>query len=87
MDPRFITVLKPFLRFLGDAPLEAGSSLRKLGLDSMKAIDLLFAIEDEFNVMLPDEMMNDATFETAGTLWHAVRGCVGDSATMPAGAR
>lgn len=87
MDPRFIAVLRPFLRFLADAPVTEGSPLRSLGLDSMKAIDLLFAIEDEFNVMLPDDMMNDATFETAGTLWQAVRDCLGDAATLPAGTR
>jgi acyl carrier protein len=86
-----MTLLKPFLRFL-DAPLEAGSSLRELGLDSMKAIDLLFAIEDEFGIMLPDELMKDETFETAGTLWRAVQGCLGGSgaglpAAVQAGAR
>jgi acyl carrier protein len=85
MDPRFVTLLKPFLRFLGDAPLAPDSALRALGLDSMKAIDLLFAIEDEFEVVLPDMLMNDTTFETAATLWHAVRSCLDGSCAAAVG--
>lgn len=76
MESRFVELLTPFLRFLGDSPLEHGSNLRSLGLDSMQAINLLFAIEDTFGVTLPDEMLNDATFETAGSLWHAVQSCL-----------
>lgn len=38
----------------------------------MQAIELLFAIEDTFTVVLPDEDMNDATFATAGSLWNVI---------------
>ncbi|GAA1946287.1 hypothetical protein GCM10009837_85450 [Streptomyces durmitorensis] len=72
MDARFTELLTPFLKFLGDREIEADSSLRDLGLDSMQAIELLFAIEDTFDVTLPDDDMNDATFATAGSLWQAV---------------
>lgn len=72
MDPRFTELLVPLLKFLGDREITADSSLRDLGLDSMQAIDLLFAIEDTFSVTLPDEGMNDATFATAGSLWNAI---------------
>jgi len=43
-----------------------------LGLDSMRAIELLFALEDAYQVSVPDELLTDATFETAGSLWTAV---------------
>ena len=72
MDPRFTELLTPFLKFLGDRQITGDSSLRELGLDSMQAIELLFAIEDTFAVTLPDEDMNDATFATAGSLWDAI---------------
>jgi acyl carrier protein len=72
MDSRFVEVLRPFLKFLGDQQVTAESRLRELGLDSMKAIELLFAIEDTFGVSLPDEDLNDTTFATAGSLWRAV---------------
>lgn len=72
MDTRFTELLTPFLKFLGDQEITPDSSLRELGLDSMQAIELLFAIEDTFAVSLPDEDMNDATFATAGSLWNAL---------------
>lgn len=72
MDPRFTDLLAPFLKFLGDQEITSETSLREQGLDSMQAIELLFAIEDTFAVALPDEAMNDATFATAGSLWDAI---------------
>ncbi|MFH8559484.1 acyl carrier protein [Streptomyces sp. NPDC017988] len=72
MDARFVELLTPFLKFLGEHEIGADSSLRDLGLDSMQAIELLFAIEDTFEVTLPDDDMNDATFATAGSLWQAI---------------
>jgi len=69
----FIDLLTPFLPNLGDRPLTEDSRLHDLGMNSMKAIDLLFAIEDGLGVSLPDEDLNDTTFATAGSLWAAVR--------------
>ena len=72
MDVRFTDLLRPFLKFLCEAEISPESELRPLGLDSMQAIELLFAIEDTFGVTLPDEAMTDATFATAGSLWTEV---------------
>ena len=69
MDPNFPAVLRPFLKYGGGREITAGSSLRDLGLDSMQAIELLFAVEDAYQVSLPDDVLNDATFATAGSLW------------------
>jgi acyl carrier protein len=38
----------------------------------MQAVDLVFDLEDELGVVLPDEAMNAATFATARNLWSAV---------------
>ncbi|MGV9289093.1 acyl carrier protein [Streptomyces sp. NPDC003719] len=73
MNQPFIDLLTPFLPNLGDRPLTEDSRLHDLGMNSMKAIDLLFAIEDGLGVSLPDEDLNDTTFATAGSLWAAVR--------------
>ena len=73
MDTRFTELLMPFLKFLGDRDIVPDAPLRELGLDSMQAIELLFAIEDAFDVTLPDDDMNDSTFATAGSLWAVVR--------------
>ncbi|MFC8845935.1 MULTISPECIES: phosphopantetheine-binding protein [unclassified Micromonospora] len=73
MDPRFVDLLEPFLKFLRGQEITTGSRLRELGLDSMQSIELLFAIEDTFGISLPDDDLNDTTFETAGSLWRAVQ--------------
>ncbi|MEU8569432.1 acyl carrier protein [Streptomyces pathocidini] len=78
MDQRFTELLRPFLKFTpGGAAGEPvaitpETDLRALGIDSMQAIELLFAIEDAFAISLPDEELNDTTFATAGSLWNAV---------------
>lgn len=72
LDNAFTTMLRPFLKYAGQRELNPASRLRDLGLDSMQAIELLFCIEDEFGVTLPDDKLVDATFETAGALWSAI---------------
>jgi acyl carrier protein len=72
VNARFVELLVPYLPFLAGQRLTEESDLRDLGLDSMKSIDLLFAIEDTLGVALPDEDLNDTTFATAGSLWRAV---------------
>lgn len=72
MDPTFAATLRPFLKFVGDQPVTESSHLRDLGLDSMQAIELLFAIEDTFDVVIDDDLLRESTFETAGSLWSAI---------------
>lgn len=73
MDARFTALLRPFLTHAGDETVIApDTDLRRLGVDSMQAIELLFAIEDTFGISLPDDELNDATFATAGSLWRAI---------------
>ena len=81
-DERFEPVLRRFLRALEDqAPLPADADLGALGLDSLKAIQLLFAIEDAYQVSFPDEMLGPWLFTTPEALWTGlskVRGRGGD---------
>ncbi|WP_378730454.1 phosphopantetheine-binding protein [Nocardia brasiliensis] len=74
MESHFTDLLRPFLKLAESTELEIGpdTDLRRLGLTSMQAIELLFAIEDTYRISLPDEHMNDTTFATAGSLWRAV---------------
>jgi acyl carrier protein len=72
VNPAFIEMLRPFLKYAGGRAVQPGDSLRDLGVDSMREIELLFAIEDSYGVMLPDEMLTDATFATAGQLWASI---------------
>lgn len=77
MDQRFTELLTRFLRFLDGREITPESKLWELGLDSMQSIELMFALEDTFDVALPDEDLTDATFATAGSLWNAVQAAMG----------
>ena len=72
MNAEFITLLRPYLKYAGDQEITAGIRLRDLGLDSMRAIELLFAVEDAFGVMIPDDKLTEATFETPRALWGVI---------------
>lgn len=72
MDARFTETLRPYLPFLQGDPITADTPLRELGLDSMQAIELMFALEDTFGAPLPDEALVEETFRTAGNLWEAL---------------
>ena len=72
MDPRYVEMLSGFLKFRGDRQITEDSNLRDLGLDSMQSIELLFAIEDTFDVSMPDEVLTESTFASAGSLWQAM---------------
>jgi acyl carrier protein len=72
MDAEFVAVLRPFLRYSGDQEITQHSRLRELGLDSMRQIELLFAVEDAFGVTIPDEKLVASTFESSGDLWTVV---------------
>jgi len=68
----FAALLRPYLKYAGDQEITAESSLRDLGLDSMKAIELLFAVEDAYGVVIPDDRLTEATFETGSSLWTVI---------------
>ncbi|MER6528193.1 phosphopantetheine-binding protein [Streptomyces sp. NPDC001508] len=72
MDERFTGILRPFLPYLADRPLTEDTPLRESGLTSMQSIELLLALEDELDVELPDELLVEETFSTAGSLWSVV---------------
>lgn len=64
---------------LDPARLRAGALLSEdLGVDSLAAIELGMAIEDEFDISLPDEVLNDV--RSYGDLVDVVRSRVGTAA-------
>jgi acyl carrier protein len=71
MNSKFIEIINKYLQ------VDMGSntqnmSLKDLGLDSLASIDLLLELEDEFDVVFPDELLTEKTFENANTLWKIV---------------
>ena len=65
----FQDILRPHLPFADAGDLAAADELASLGLDSMSIMQLLGDIENNFGVELPDDMLNESTFATVGSLW------------------
>ncbi|BCY13288.1 phosphopantetheine-binding protein [Actinoplanes sp. L3-i22] len=72
-DAKFEEILRRFVPFLeADEQLEADTSLRDLGLDSMGIIEMMGVLEAEYDVRFRDDMLNMQTFATPGALWDGV---------------
>ncbi|MFV2104399.1 acyl carrier protein [Micromonospora sp. LOL_024] len=70
---RFESVLRRQCQFLDqNEPLDPNARLDTLGLDSFGVVNLVVDIEDEFGVVLPEELMTEDVFTTPTTLWAAV---------------
>jgi acyl carrier protein len=82
-DAAFGAILRRHLKYLdGDAEIPVQAPLRDLGLDSMQAVELLFDLEDELGVVLPDSAMTAETFATAESLWAAIERAADASARV-----
>jgi len=71
LEKSFTELLAPFVPEAPE-PITEDVRLRDAGLDSIHSIDLLLAIEDCYDIEFPPHLLNDATFDTAGSLWGAV---------------
>ena len=69
LHQRIENLLRPNLKFLtDDAPIPGGASLGSLGLDSLASINVLFDLESEFGISIPDDMLDENTFSSIGHL-------------------
>jgi acyl carrier protein len=84
VDQDFAALLLHYLKLAGAADLTPDAELRALGLDSMRAVELLFAVEDAYAVVIPDERLTDETFATVGSLWAVVEAAAGATTGRPA---
>lgn len=66
---QFQEVLRPHLPYAVAEDLTIDDDLAALGLDSMGVVQLLADIENSYDVELPDEILNEETFATVGSLW------------------
>lgn len=71
---RLTALVRPHLRFVdAGAAIAADQSLADAGLDSMGSIELLAAIEAQFGISIPDDLLNEETFATLQSLGAMVR--------------
>jgi acyl carrier protein len=69
---RFQDLVRPHLPYADEGELSADAELATLGLDSMGVVQLLAAIEEGYQLELPDELLDQDSFTTVGTLWRTV---------------
>jgi acyl carrier protein len=75
---RFLLVLLRHLVVDSPAQVPPEAALRMLGLNSMRAVDLVVDLEEEFGFLFTDDLFTDETFATAESLWRAVGGLLPD---------
>ncbi|MFI6298514.1 phosphopantetheine-binding protein [Nonomuraea sp. NPDC050790] len=68
----FQRILRPHLPYADSGAFEARDELAGLGLDSMGVVQLLVDIENGYAVALPDDILDEETFATVGSLWEAL---------------
>ena len=72
MDARFLHILRKIGELEPAAPIAGSQKLHEeLGIDSLKLIDLILAIEREFSVELSEEGLADST--TVDAVWAHVQ--------------
>lgn len=76
LDPTFETVLRESLVGLVGPQdvLTQDTDLAGLGVDSLTVVRLLVAIEDTFEVSVPDDVIGFEIFSSPGVLWGVVSG-------------
>lgn len=65
-------ILRSRLPFVDSEKLAASDELVGLGLDSMTVVQLLGDLEETYGIELPDDILNEETFATVGSLWLAL---------------
>ena len=61
----FLSILRNYVKQIGEADsLTMESNLYELGLDSMAAVNLLLELEETYEVIFPDALLTESTFET-----------------------
>ncbi|GAA1007819.1 hypothetical protein Aple_043890 [Acrocarpospora pleiomorpha] len=72
MPHEFQAILRRHLPYAEPGELSPGDELTALGLDSMGVVQLLVDLEDGYDLELPDDILDEETFATVGSLWAAL---------------
>lgn len=66
---RIEALLRPNLKFLPDGdPISADAKLGDLGLDSLASINVLYDLESEFGITIPDDLLDENSFTSIANL-------------------
>ncbi|MEU4792137.1 phosphopantetheine-binding protein [Micromonospora tulbaghiae] len=71
--PEFDALLRRHCRLVGtDAPIRPDALLVTLGMDSLEVVEFIVAIEDAFDLVIPQEMLTPEVFGTPSSVWRTV---------------
>jgi acyl carrier protein len=73
LEQRVIDVLAK-RRKVDPATITAASTFEQLGIDSLDATDLLFTLEDDFGIVIPDETAR--SMRSVGQVVEGLRGLI-----------
>lgn len=71
-DEEFEGILLRHLSVPGAHRLSPADELAKLGLDSLRTVQLLLELEEHYAIAIPDEWLRAETFATGASLWRVV---------------
>lgn len=72
-EPRVRAVLAQHARLSGDvAAMDAQADLYQAGMTSHASVNVMLALEGEFDVEFPDEMLNRSAFSSIQAICQAV---------------
>jgi acyl carrier protein len=72
-EPHFERLVRDSAFLLPDEqPLTPDTSLSEFGLDSFRTVELMVAVEAEYDIVIPEEGLVFDTFATPGALWATV---------------
>ena len=80
LEARVIAIIAK-RKHLDPAGLTAATTFEQLGIDSLDAADLLFVFEDEFGIVVPDEVA--LTMRSVGQIVEGLRGLNAGAAGTP----
>ncbi|MDI5961188.1 acyl carrier protein [Streptomyces sp. SL13] len=79
--PEFEKLLRANLPLLdADAPLDPGLNLADHGLDSLATVGLLMDLEELLGVTIPDELLEQTSFQDPLAVWQLMASAAGDGA-------
>lgn len=72
-DPTFEKLVRELLPpRTRDIPFDADAELKSVGIDSLALVHLLTALEEQYEVAIPDHILVDGSCDTLEGLWQVI---------------
>ncbi len=72
MDEQILEIIRKHVPH-GDKPVTAATSLEELEIESLDLVEIIFEIEDTFDIEIPYNANDEADFKTVGEIVERVK--------------